>query len=421
MLSMDHLESTKPQVPAGLVYLFVFQNVLNAGSPYITLAINVVLAFFALMMNRMRFRATDPKTFIVALTILFWLLLVIVYRGDFETQTLLKYFRTTVMIGVVTLLIGASSISPKTFLNALCLTLAFHVVLVLLQIPFEDLVYTTAPIFGFERETSILDQYALRKLGASSSYDTASFLSVSASVLFYLRYLSSKNLVFLLLLCTALAAGMMSSRTGMAMTLAVLTVIYIRGIFTSGPIVKFILGLGLAGMFVFAYIFVAPLIKQSLGIGELTADDATLIFNASDYGTTGTLDALSEDHLAPLKKPLLDLTIGFARDPNSTPTPSDIGYVKLIYHVGIIGTAFIVFIHLRMLALTAFSLKAKGIGIHERQLTQMLLWFIGAGLFFNYKSLELYSRGVGDLILILFIFLAAGWSTDRVFASPQNA
>ena len=411
---MEAVEFTKPPVPSVLVYLFVFQNILNAGSPYITLAINVVLAMTALLMNRMRFRAADPQTFNIALAVLVWLCLVIVYRGDFETQTLLKYFRTTVMIALVTFLVGASTISPRTFLNAICLTLAFHVTLVLLQIPFDDLVYITAPIFGFERETSILDQYALRKLGATSSYDTASFLSVSASVLFYLRYLSSKNFIFILLLAASLAAGMMSSRTGMAMTLLVLGAIYIRGIFTAKPIVKFVLAMGLAGMVVFALIYVLPLIKQTLGIGELSADDATLIFNVSDYGTTGTLEALSEDHLAGLKKPFFDLLIGFARDPNSTPTPSDIGYVKLIFHVGIVGTVLIVLLHLRMLALTVYRLRQQGAETDERHLGQFLFWLVGAGLFFNYKSLELYSRGVGDLILIMFIFLAASWPTDRL-------
>lgn len=412
---MDLVESRSGSLPSALIYLFVFQNILNAGSPYLTLGLNLALATLALLMSDMSFRATDRRTFQIAVVIFVWLLLVIVYRGDFETQTLFKYVRTTLTIGLVTIFLGASRIEPRTFLNAICFTLGFHVLLVMLQIPFDNLVHITAPIFGFDRELSILDQYNLRKLGASSSYDTASFFSASAAVLFYLRYLSTKQSLFLLMLCVSLGAGMMSSRTGMAMTIAVLMFIYVKGIFTARPAVKLVLGLGMVGFLVFCYVTIYPLIEQTLGISELSADDATLIFSATDYGTTGTLDALSEDHLAPLKVSPLDLIIGFALDPNSIAKPSDIGYVKFIYHVGIVGTVMILFLHLRMMILTAVDLRHFASGLHVRNLGHFLLWLIGAGLLFNYKSLELYSRGTGDLIIILFIFLGTrrAWISHR--------
>ena len=95
-------------MPSALVYVFIFQNILNAGSPYITLTINSLLAISTLLLNGMRFRVADPKTLKISLAILVWLLLIIAYRGDFESQTLLKYVRTTLVIAIVTIFLGAA-------------------------------------------------------------------------------------------------------------------------------------------------------------------------------------------------------------------------------------------------------------------------------------------------------------------------
>ena len=196
---------------------------------------------------------------------------------------------------------------------------------------------------------------------------------------------------------------------------------YVKGIVTAQPVLKFMLATGLVAFLGFCYITVYPLIEHTLGISELSADDATFIFNVADYGTTGTLAALSDDHLTPLDRPPLDLIVGFAIDPNSVGRYSDIGYVKFIYHVGIIGTSMIVFLHLRMMTLAFASIRKKRIAVDERLLNYFLVWLIGSGLLFNYKSLELYSRGTGDLIFIIFIFLGAGWVRCRFKNGVSNA
>jgi hypothetical protein len=418
---MDQLAHRQPAVPSVLVYIFVFQNVLNPGSPYLTLAINTGLAFFALLLSHFRFRSNDRQLFLISIILLAWLLLVAVYRGDAETQTILKYVRTALTIGLVTIFIGATRIESSSLLNAISLTLGFHVVLVMLQIPFEGLVQITAPFFGFDRELTILGQYNLRKLGASSSYDTASFFSVCSAVLFYLRYHSSRKFIFLLLLGVSLAAGMMSSRAGMAMSAAVLMYLYIKGIYVARPTIKLVLGFGLLGFLGFFYLFIYPLALHTLGIRELSADEASFLFAAADYGTTGTLEALSDDHLAPLSVAPWDLIIGFALDPNSIGKSSDIGYVKFIYHVGIVGTTAILLLHARILSVTLRDLQSPNLDTSLRIIALFLIWLVGAGLFFNYKSLELYSRGTGDLIFILFMYLGSHWAEARIHRGAPSA
>jgi len=396
----------KEAFPVMLVYIFIFQNLLNAGSPYITLAINTSFAAHSLFANKFYIQPLDSQvTIFLSLVILAWLILVALYRGNFEAQVLLKYSRNALTIVVTYIFIASSKVNAKTIIGALSFALAFHVFLVLAQIPLPELTQITAPIFGFEREASILEQYALRKLGASSSYDTASLFSASASFLFYLRYKNSKQKRFAILFVAALAAGMMSSRTGMGLTLALLMYTYVRAIIAARPVMKFILSMGLAGVIITIYIAIYPIILHSLGIREIGSDEASFIFVATDYGTTGTLTALSDDHLTPLKQPLPDLVIGFAMDPNTMGRHSDIGYVKFIYHVGIIGTVLIVTLHLWMMANAAIGMRASNLGRYDRDLRVFLAWLIGVGLIFNYKSLEMYSRGIGDLTIIIFFFV----------------
>lgn len=404
-----HNKNVKP-FPSWLLYLFMFQNLLNAGSPYFTIIINAMLAIFALAMSKYKFSRLDNHVVLYfSMIITVWILVVILYRGGvYEQQILLKYVRSFITILLIYLFIASVNISSEVVVNSLSIVFGIHVYMVLLQVPFPDLMKLTGPIFGFERELSILEQYTLRKLGASSSFDTASFWSASGVIFFYLRYNSSSRKFFLINFGAAILAGMLSSRTGMIMTMALVLCVCIHKIIIADPVKKLLFGTVLAGVFAFLFFSLYPLLLHSLGVQGLRSDEVALLFSVTDYGTTGSFQALTEDHLMPLMLPLKDLLIGYALDPNSIGRFSDIGYVKFIYHVGIIGAALIVLIHLWMMRVTAFYIFRRSLDCADRDLGIFLLWLIGAGLLFNYKSLEIYSRGTGDMIFIVFLFFLSG-------------
>lgn len=420
---MNVIRTQSNTFPTILVYVFVFQNLLNAGSPFITLTINALFGLVALSIGKFRFKTIDNQiTLSFSFIITAWLLVVMLYRGgEFEAQILMKYSRSFLTILLAYFFVASAIIRVESLVSALTFALGFHVCVVLLQIPFPDLTQVTAPMFGFDREASILEQYALRKLGASSSYDTASFFSASAAMFFYLRYKSSGQRFFFFYFGAALMAGMMSSRTGMIMTFALMLYVCIREIIEAGPVKKLVFGTGLLGALIFSYLVLYPLLLHSLGIQELDSDEVSFVFAAVDYGTTGSLQALSGDYLEPLKRPIQDLLMGYAVDPNAIGRFSDIGYVKFIYHVGIIGTFIIVLLHFWMMATTRIMLLRCNLDRPVRDLGIFLLWLIGAGLLFNYKSLELYSRGTGDLIIILFYFFVKYCRSSGSLKECSNA
>jgi hypothetical protein len=399
-------------IPAPVVYFFVFQNILTPVSPYITISLNVLLAGLFIFRANLVLLIPDRFTVFFVIGVFIWFLLVATFRGGFEDQVFLKYLRTTLAVITAGVFLGAARIEAGTFLGAVSFTLGFHVFLLLLQVPTDDVVKITAPIFGFERELWILDDYRLRKLGATSSYDTASFLSVSSAVLCYLRYQSERKILQLALLVLSLGAGLLSSRLGMVMTAALIIFICVRAILKEKALTKLATAVSLLVFIVFGYSSIYPLVLHSLGLADLGSDQGSLIYAATDYGTTGTLEALTVDHLAPLKVAPMDLVIGFAVDPNSIGLPSDIGYVKFIYHVGIVGTFLILLVHWRMLGRTVSALRRRGWTPAARVLAYFLIWLVVAGVVFNYKALQIYSRGIGDFTILLFLFLCT-WQRRR--------
>jgi hypothetical protein len=413
-------ERNAASIHGALLSVLVFQNLFNAFSPYLTLAINITVVIFLLIRHQLRYIASAPIVIFGVYAVLAWMILVTSYRGDAETQVLLKYFRVTVAVSLFALIFGNCRIAASTFVKAINVALGFHVLLVMLQIVFPYLTNMTAPVFGFEREIAILEQYTMRKLGASSSYDTASLLSVAALLFFYLQFTQGKGSSYLLLTTVAFVATLMSSRTGVAMSLLIVTVLSLRAFLRARFLWKLVAALWIAGLMVLAYNLIYPLLLHSLGISELQSDEASLVFAAADYGTTGTLDALTGDHLKPLDQPLLDLFIGFAVDPNTIEMYTDVGYVKLIYHVGIVGTLIVLFVHLHMLVVTRTFMRASAQDLDRALIARFLFVLIAISLAFNYKSLEIHSRGIGDFIYMLFLFLVPWRGTRGSLVNPSH-
>ncbi|MGB6055994.1 MAG: hypothetical protein WBG17_12235 [Burkholderiaceae bacterium] len=413
------LRSAVP-VYGALLSVLVFQNIFNTFSPYLTLAINIAVATTLLIRHQLRFTPPAPIVVVSVYAVLAWMLLVTVFRGDAESQIVLKYFRTTLAVSLFALIFGSCRIPASSVVKAINFALGFHILLVMLQLALPDLTMITAPVFGFEREMTIFETYTLRKLGASSSYDTASLLSIAALLFFYFQFKQGKGSMYFLMAAVAFVATLMSSRTGMALSFLVAIALFLQAILKARLIWKLVIVFGFAGFLVAMYITLFPLLLQTLGLTELQSDDASFVFAATDYGTTGTLVALTEDHLKPLDQPLSGLIIGFGVDPNTIGLETDIGYVKLIYHVGIVGTLVILFTHLYMLIATYMFAGASVRDSDRALIARFLFALIAISLAFNYKSLELHSRGIGDFIYMLFLFLASGRGIRGGSGNPSN-
>ena len=393
----------KNVLPSIVIYILMFQNLFNAASPYLTLILNLMVAVIVIKNNGIKI--PNPPVLAAIHIILTWFIVVVVYRGDFDNQILMKYFRITLAATLLALIFGSRSIDSKKIVMAINFSLGFHVLLILVQIGYPDITNFTAELFGFDRDAAILEQYSQRKLGASSSYDTASLLSIASLIFFYLQFSRNRNITLLILVIISFAASLMSSRAGIALSLATAIIFFFHAYLESTAIWRYAIASALLIFFTLIYVYISPIFLHSVGLTELSAEESYVIFAAADYGTTGTLDALTDEHLKPLDLPIYDLFIGFAIDPNSIGKYTDIGYVKLVYHVGIIGVMMIMAIYAYMGMLANKYRHRHFVDKESKIIATFLLCIILVACIFNYKSLEIYSRGVGDFIFIIFFFL----------------
>lgn len=160
-----------------------------------------------------------------------------------------------------------------------------------------------------------------------------------------------------------------------------------------------------AGVY-FLYAVVLPIIASTTD-SFLSETSFNRLDNSNRDYTEGTVSGLlTGSHTTAIKEiSNIDLIVGRGIDPNQIYNmATDIGYIKLIYHIGIVGL-FSIFVLYFKLFRKCFSLLKENINIEEKIISSFISWFIIILIIFNYKSLEIYSRGTNDLLLMLFFLL----------------
>lgn len=137
-----------------------------------------------------------------------------------------------------------------------------------------------------------------------------------------------------------------------------------------------------------------------------------------DYGSAST-DVLFTTHLKILNHMnSTELILGKCQSPNETLYYSDIGYIKMITGVGIVGTILIIILHFKIWFLCFKKRKMNKIFL---SFSNFIILSVLVLMIFNYKNLLLYSRGAYELFLLCaFVFLSAT-SAFKSFTVKHNA
>jgi hypothetical protein len=408
-----------------LLAVFLFQNLYNPVSAYATAVVNcTLLAALALSSRGTLYRIPIARVVVgLSALVLLWVMFMSIMRSVGESAVLLKYARNVVSGLFAAGICARLRATPSTFLNVLGGVLLFHVLATGCQWWFPSLDEPMAAIFGFTREIEILSSFTSRKLGASSGYDSASEFSVALLILSCLSYNQKRSVIKLVCIGASFAACFAASRLGMVFGLIVML------LFTVSQF-KRLSVFGILGMIplcvsviYFTSIWVFPLISRSLGFEQAYSDRVSALDSLDGYGTGGTFEALTTVHLDPLQVPFEDLIFGYAVDPNKVPgRETDIGYVKLIYHIGVIGLLVVVLIYATLVVklLTYRSLTKEG--SDSRTILNFVLFFIILDALMNYKALVLYSRGSYEIVIIICFYLmrVKGNSGGRLEAYPLS-
>ena len=327
-----------------IVLLFVFFNYFNPVSVYITLLFNVALAVYLVSIKKEYRVKFDSYVIFITMLILIWSIIIMLSRADVDIYILGKYSRVLISTLLIVFICSGWSISVKQLVTVLGVVFFSHILAIVAQTVNPDLSAHMAGVFGMAEAADFFIEYNDRKMGLSGSFDTASLVSILSMIFFFLQYQVKHKNVYLILALLSFGACAMSSRMGMVIGFFIF-LMFIINLFSraKGRDALLILLIMVAGSALVFY-FILPVILHSFQWIIIEFEPQIGDISTAGYGTTGTVDALFGSHLEPLKVPLMDLFFGFGYDPDGT----DIGYVKLIYHIGIIGSFLIFILYLYM-------------------------------------------------------------------------
>jgi hypothetical protein len=342
-----------------------------------------------------------------------WAMIIMIIRSDVNMYILGKYVRVVLSTIFVIIICNKLRITSHQIIGTLSVIFGIHVISLLMQSVFPQLDIPMAKFFGFEREISIVSEYTLRKLGCSTSYDTASQISVLSMVFYFLLYIVKNKNIFLIFTLISLFACTKSSRFGMVLAILFFAIMLIIFLFNSKGKNKLLpLSIFLFGIAYTIYI-ILPIFAYSTDSFLTTSQFNNKYVENYDY-TVGTVDGLSSSHLAAMNSPFFDLLIGFGIDPNKvTGLGTDIGYVKLIYQIGIIGLILILMMYRYIYKWAIIYKKISAPQSDEFILSSFIVLYISVIMLMNFKSLEMYSRGCHDLLLIIFFVLLNSFPQDN--------
>lgn len=397
-----------------IVFLFVFLNYYNPVSVYVALFFNIMLACYILLLRRRRCIKLDFFVVGMSVFILAWSLLIMLVRLEVDYYVLGKYSRVLISTGFIFVICGGLGISANQLISVLGWIFFSHVLAISAQLVFPSLNVPMASIFGLANPVDFFGEYSSRKMGLSGSFDTASQISILSMVFFFLQYHIKQKNIYLFLMLFSFIACTMSSRAGMVLGVVLFVMfIFFHLLRTKGRGAILMLSISVAGAVV-AFYLILPVLIHSFELDLIGV--SPLVQTTSEYGVGGTINALTSTHLKPLDAPFIDLLFGLGYDPDGT----DIGYVKLIYHLGIVGSMLILILYL-YLYVRVNSVKRGGCrDINVLILSKFFILYLFVLLVMNYKSLEVYSRGSHDLLIIIFLVLISTRRLRKLSVTPDH-
>ncbi len=385
-----------------LFFLFCFLNFYGPFSTNITFAFNV-LFFICVYTNRFRF-AYERVFIIVPLLLLIISIFSFVFtRSTFKDYSVIgTYARLLINCATFPAIIAFFFQRKTKVLPILSLTLFLHCIMVLLQMVNPSLQDINTILFRFDRDTEILENLTMRRLGLTGGYDLSGlYATISAFISIELYFLTGKK-IYSIISIVSLISSFFTSRTGMASSFLTIFLCILLNSKRKSRKIGFSF-LYVVILFLSLFYFILPLIFSTIGISS----NSVVVAEDAGYGIR-TGDNLFVYHLIPLESlTIRELIWGYGcsiRKVTWLYYFSDIGYVKQIYQVGIVGVILMIYFAI-MMAIKTYRRRKKLSGdIEMRTGNQIMSILLVLYLVFDYKNHLLYSVCSFEVFLFVYYY-----------------
>lgn len=364
-----------------LLAFVLFINLYASFSTILPIFLDMIVVLGLLIRNGKISLLNRYQTNLLLISVLIVSLLMVSAIGNmkFSSYSLFRGIRISLLLAMIGLFCNnyMYKISIKTFTNTLFLVMLINVLCVYFQMIYPDCKQTFYSLFFTEKEYKMLP---LRAFGLYSSYDATGLCTCGLLLLLFAKFLSYPKFKYFYWFLFVFISVFFISRYSMILGIFILLLF-------AGAIARYRFKVFITIFFPLFVVITAYLVYYIISI--LSSLDLAYSYGDSE-------DMLVEMIVFP------DDIWSYIIGTGNTIDTSDIGYVKIVYMMGVSGVLAYLFFY----GYSIYWMKGEVFANKDYACLSLyafssliLLWL------FNFKLLLIYSRGYADLYLIVIIYL----------------
>jgi hypothetical protein len=359
----------------------------------------------SLLLNKVLINRLLPIIYFLMAIFLISVFSYIVNREDFVFEYILKPIRNIFLIFIVYTYVRLRGVKIEKILILVLLSITVHSIVIYLQY----ILYVMDLSRDFLYHPSLTVISPIRKVGLSTGFPSAGLIIVMASLIAVYLSFRTRKYKYILLLFLITPSVFVTARSSMYIYIVLvptfllyLSILYKKYL----SVITYFVILFCMALIVYSLSFEFPEIQGSIDKMFLN------LVNYIEYESfhdNSTKHLVSSEHLY-LSDSVKDFLIGNSQDRGSGFQQSDISYVRILTGQGVFVLILYVTAYFYMYHASQASIKI----LFDRPLG-VLLGFLYVALFImSFKGHYVFSRIVGDIILIISIsFLSNSYTNSK--------
>jgi hypothetical protein len=359
--------------------------------------------------GRLRVPSEVGTLLAVFLIITMYALTVSIFAGIDDFYIPLRQLRAALTLAFLGITFYNARLAPVTFLNLLILALLLNVFAIGIQIAIPDSKAVFAQLWEFDKGF-----VPLQAFGLTAGYDAAGYMCIMGACLSVAAmYYSTRRLRYFLSFTLFIVATLFTSRNNIAMAIVLLFTVSFACLLRGKGVLRAIGAGYLVACAYVSYAYILPVFIATIPFLDFLEFTSALDTNLISYSRhSGEILLTAESWYFPLN--VHEIAFGTGMNPRT-----DIGYVKLVHLIGVVGLTLVMFFYggllLRGVKLRAVLRSMSGRdAMALRTLNVSFIVLIAFTFVINLKSLYFFTRGFHEFwIILLFSILAAVRLVDR--------
>lgn len=372
------------------LFILVLLLFVNIYAPYSVVGptiINTIIVSFLLFNGKIKkISVYQRNILLISFLLACWVIVVCFVNGTFSDYVIGRFFRIFINSFLLGIIINNLKFTIPQLLTSLGIVLLVNIMSIFIQALEPSTKDFFSVISGYEKRF-----FDIRSFGLYSSYDAAGLNVCFGLIVWGNLYIHNKKNLYIFLFLLTFLSSVFVSRYTMLIAGLIFLLYSFRFLLSSKHktiAILFTLPLIILTGYYF-YNYASPIIDSA--VKGVSMDNFNYSYSADSFILLKNMFFFPEDPF--------QLFIGTGEEP----TNSDVGFVKLIYMVGLLGLFLIFYLYFYSFVNIKKRINNNNLG---QEYDSMMLYKIIIGLIilmfiYNLKLLLLYGRGFHDLLIIL--------------------